>query len=135
MGIPKLSRILLLVVALVLAGCAAKKGTDWSNPAVSVQTARLVDIHQHRFLPVSSFSSQERMAAVIRNLTSHDQVLQVEFVRQDGGLTLWKNAATVGRGRSYYTGPTAPLPAGSYTVKVSGTGIQPIITGFTVYGR
>jgi hypothetical protein len=35
----------------------------------------------------------------------------------------------------YVTGPTSPLPAGNYTVKVTGTGIQPVMNGFTVYGR
>lgn len=75
------------------------------------------------------------MAAVVKNLTSHDQVLQVELVRQDSGLTFWRNAVSVPKGRSYVTGPTAPLSAGNYTVKVSGTGIQPVISGFTVYGR
>lgn len=127
---------LLIAIALltVLAGCAAPKGSDSSNPAVLVQTARIMDIHQHRMIPVSSFSSRERMAALIKNVTSQDQVLQVEFLRQDSGLVLWRNAVTIGRGRTHATGPTAPLPAGTYVVKVTGTGIQPVVHGFSVYG-
>ena len=128
------SVLILWVLGLALAGCAARKGSDSSNPAVSVQTARVVDINQRRMVPVNSFSNREQMAAVVRNLTSHDQVLQVELVRQDSGLVLWKNAVSVPRGRSYATGPTAPLQAGSYSIRVSGTGIQPVLQGFTVYG-
>jgi len=117
-----------------MAGCVAPKGTDYSNPAVSVQTARLMDVQQRRAVPVNSFSNRERMAAGIKNLTSHPQVLQVEFVRQDSGLVVFKNAVTLPTAGVYFTGPTTPLSAGSYIVKVSGTGIQPVMHSFTVYG-
>jgi hypothetical protein len=113
--------LIAILLLTVLAGCAAPKGSDSSNPALLVQTARIMDIHQHRMIPVNSFSSRERMAALIKNVTSHDQVLQVEFLRQDSGLVLWRNAVTIGRGRTHATGPTAPLPAGTYVVKVTGT--------------
>ena len=128
------SALLFALVAALVIGCAAKKGTDSSKPAVSVQTARVVDINQRRMVPMSSFSNREQIAAVIRNLTSHDQVLQVELVRQDSGLVLWKNAISVPRGRSHATGPTAPLPAGNYLIRVTGTGMQPVIQSFTVRG-
>jgi hypothetical protein len=126
--------IALWLLPFALAGCVAPKGSDPTNPAVSVQTARAADVQQRRMVPVNSFSSRDRIAVVIRNLTSHEQVLQLELARQDTGMTLWKNAITIPRARSYATGPTAPLPAGKYTVKASGTGIQPVIHGFAVYG-
>lgn len=122
------------MVAALWAGCAAPQGSDPSNPAVHVQTARAVDVNQRRMVPMNSFTNREQIAAVIKNLTSRDQVLQVEVVRQDSGLTLWKNAISVPRGRSYASGPAAPLPGGNYMVKVSGTGIQPVVHSFTVYG-
>lgn len=129
-----LCRVAICSLFFALTACVAPKGSDSSNPAVSVQTARAADVQQRRMVPVNSFSSRDRIAVVIRNLTSHDQVLQVELARQDSGMTLWKNAITIPRARSYATGPTAPLPAGNYSVKASGTGIQPVIHGFTVYG-
>lgn len=122
------------LLALWFAGCAGPKGSDPSNPAVMVQTARFLDIQQNRLIPVSSFSNRERFAVAIKNLTSRDQVLQVELVRQDSGVTFWRNAVTVARGRIHVTGPTTPVGAGSYTVKVSGTGMQPAFHPFTVYG-
>jgi hypothetical protein len=122
------------VLAVLATGCLAPKGTDYSNPAVSVQTARVLDIQQHRPVLVNSFSNQERLAAGIKNLTSRPQVLQVEFVRQDSGVAIWKTAVTVPSARLYFAGPTAPLPAGNYIVRVTGTGIQPVIHSFTVYG-
>ena len=99
-----------------------------------VQTARFQDVRENKFIPVNSFSNRERIAAVIRNMTMQDQVLQVELVRQESGLPFWRNAVTVPKGQTYFTGPTAPLNGGRYSVKVSGTGIQPVLCGFTVYG-
>jgi hypothetical protein len=129
-----LSHLAICILAALATACVAPKGTDYSNPAVAVHTARVLDIQQRRAVPVNSFSNRERMAAVIKNLTSHDQVLLVEFVRQDSGLAVWKNAVTVPKNRSYAVGPTSPLQAGNYIVKVTGTGIQPVMHSFTVYG-
>lgn len=126
--------LLMSVVVAHLAGCVPPKGSDSSNPAVSVQTARVLDINQRRLIPVNAFSSNERMAAVIKNLTSHDQVLHVEFMLQGNVIPVWRNALSIPKGQTHSTGPLKPLPAGSYAVKVSGTGIKPVFTGFTVYG-
>lgn len=121
------------LVLVLLPGCATK-GTDSSNPAVSLNTARMVDIRQRRMVFTESFSRQDQVAAVIKNLTWGDQVLQVEFIRQDTGLVVWKNVLSVPRGQVHYAAPIEPLPGGNYTVKVSGTGILPAVSRFTVYG-
>jgi hypothetical protein len=123
-----------VILALLVVSCVAPKGTDYSNPAVSVQTARVMDVQQRRAVPVNSFSNRERLAAGIKNLTSRSQILQVEFVRQDSGLVVFKNAVTLPTAGVYFTGPTTTLSAGNYIVRVTGTGIQPVMHSFTVYG-
>src|SRR3954469_469787 len=123
------SALAFLLVGLLL-GCASHKSSDASPPPVAVQTARLTDLQQNRMIPVNSFSSHEGMAAVIQNLTIRDQMLKIELVRQDNGLTIWKNAVKVPKAEVLVTGPTARLPVGDYTVKVSRAGMQPITFPF-----
>ena len=122
-----------LVASIVVffSGCASTP----SGPAVTVQTVRQIDVSQRKLIPRTSFAADEKVAAVVRNLQAADQVLQVEFVRADTGLVIWKNAITVARGRIYWTGPTFPLPSGAYAARVTGTGMAPIMASFTVIGR
>lgn len=125
----------LLLGCLMFAGCAARQGTDPSRPAVSVFTTRHENTLRHQAIPVSTFSNRDRVDVVVRNLMSSEQVLMVEIIRSDTGANVWKSSFPAPSGRSLGSGPPFPLPGGSYVVKVSGTGIQPVMSGFTVYGN
>src|SRR3954470_9849282 len=127
--------VVLLIGASLFTGCAARQGTDPSRPAVTVFTTTHENTIRHRAIPVSAFSSRDRVDVVVRNLMPSDQVLMVEIIRSDTGANIWKGSLTAPSGRNLGSGPPFPLPGGSYVVKVSGTGIQPVMSGFTVYGN
>ncbi len=125
----------LLFGCLLFAGCATPQGADPSRPAVSVFTTRHENTLRHQAIPVNTFSNRDRVDVVVRNLMPTEQVLMVEIIRSDTQAIIWKGSVAAPSGRNLGSGPPFPLPGGSYIVKVSGTGIQPVMSGFTVYGN
>jgi hypothetical protein len=121
-----------LLLALFL-GCVGNRRSDY--PSVTVHTARIADIQVNKTLPVTGFGAQERMAAVVKNLTSENQVLMVEFVRPESGLVVSKIPLISLPKILNVVTPNAPLPEGNYIVRVIGTGIQPATCSFAIYGR
>lgn len=121
------------ILLALLTGCAGSRSSNYAS--VTVHTARVLDIRARKMVPVGAFSVHERMAAVVKNLTSHNQVLMVEFIRPESGLVIWQAPVLSEPKIPHALGPNAPLPAGNYIVRVTGTGIQPASCSFAVYGR
>ena len=113
-------------------GCASNIGKDRRYPAVALETTRLVDAHQSKRIPSTSFNTGEAVAAVIRNQLPREHVFSVDFLRAETRQPVWKNSMLIGSGRTMFTGPDKPLRPGNYVVHVSGEGINPVMHAFTV---
>jgi hypothetical protein len=116
-----------------LSGCTATQNPSQAA-SLNVWMARLADVADHRPVQRNTFSKNDRPMAVVQNLGSKDQTVNVQFIHVDSNKTVFNRGTVIVRREVRGVGPTEPIPAGTYHLKVTPESSPPLMQTFAVYG-
>jgi len=132
---PRIRKVFILAFlsAVLLGGC-----TTTQNPSqaarLNVWMTRWADVADHRPAPRNTFSKNDRPTAVLQNLSLKEQTVNVEFIHVDSNRSVFNSGALVRPRVLKCVGASGPLPAGTYTLKVTPQNSPPLMQTFAVYG-
>jgi hypothetical protein len=121
------------LVPILLGGCIAPQNPS-EAARLNAWMTRWADVVQHKPIQRTAFTKNDRPMAILQNMGWKDQTVYVEFIHVDSNKSVFHEGTGIARNELKYIGPTQPLAAGTYYLKVTPQNSPPLMQTFAVYG-